>query len=1406
MNLFLQTKHIFEALCGYSPDEQRVLQVFAVASSPLSMNKLKSVLLALEWDALFITKAWLQEATENGLIDADNARFSINSTVQEYMKQQLACSGDYALVALTIARSLAHMREIQQQEHPRAQVLALYSGDVDAVRALMHIEKMPFIPCLEIPEAYKNILSTMVDWVWLKHLPDDLKFQFLYHMTHAIGEGMVYSFYLTDVRAVLEESPAILKEPTGACLLATIAIWQGDFKRAQSLLPNKMTGQGADVFALKGRLAFLQGAYEEAFELYRKSLFRKRKECGISKIGLKGEDMIFQIFAYAASKSASDTIAFIHGVRSRQHSRNDQRFITILLEWVLAVRSENKLWPDDALSDLLTFMSASPFSVLCTCLGLYWADRQPEDKQGFMDRIMDAEGYSASHQMHWLTWEFDNIPHSTALKSSISESALLRSIQMPNRDRLGLQYAQTQSKADAWVSCLVVLSPESAWERGLQALTTLTKDAVLNRESDRRLAWLFTTKRDRKGNVFLDAAEPRLQSINKSGRWGRGRKVALQRLYPSSQRQDDFPFLTEQDKHICQGIEKYEDYYSDHCELDATDALAAAGEHPLLFIHDIDTPLSVSQHHVALKVEQAHDQIHLTIDPFPDAYQEMMQNNENYGNYHVVWETAQRALVYSFTLDHLRIAQILGERGLLVPESAKQQALDSIAAIAPLLSVYSEVEGEGQHTATKVESDARLHLRLQPAADGLQVSCFVRPFGDAPLLQRPAEGGHTIFTEHEGQTLQTRRDLKKEAELARAMFACCPFIDADEGWDWQLEDPQEALETLDNLNALGDDVVLEWPEGKAIKMANRMEVGSFRVSIHQQQDWFEMEGDVQVGEEQVLGLKHLLDLVQASPGRFIRLGDHQFLSLSKALYQRLDSLQTITDHGRFHGLAAGAIEDVTDGMKVRKNRHWQAHLQKLSDAQAYQPELPSTLQAELRDYQLEGFQWMSRLTHWGAGACLADDMGLGKTVQALALILSHAESGPTLVIAPTSVCMNWETEVARFAPTLHWRNFATGNRTEMLRNAGPFDLIVCSYALLQRNAKTLTACNWQTVVLDEAQAIKNVLSKRSKAAMDLKAQVRLITTGTPIENHLGELWTLFQFINPGLLGSLEHFNRRFANPIQGDHDKEASQRLKQLIQPFILRRLKSDVLPELPSRTEITMHVELSNEEMALYEATRRLALERIEESSGDHPGARHIKILAEIMRLRRACCHPSLVMPETKIPGSKLAAFGECVEELIAGHHKALVFSQFVGHLTILRTYLDEKGICYQYLDGSTPAKKRKQAVDAFQAGNGDLFLISLKAGGAGLNLTAADYVLHMDPWWNPAVEDQASDRAHRIGQTRPVTIYRFIAKGTIEDKIVQLHQQKRALADNLLEGSDSSGKLSLQEIMKLVETSDVS
>jgi SNF2 family DNA or RNA helicase len=307
-------------------------------------------------------------------------------------------------------------------------------------------------------------------------------------------------------------------------------------------------------------------------------------------------------------------------------------------------------------------------------------------------------------------------------------------------------------------------------------------------------------------------------------------------------------------------------------------------------------------------------------------------------------------------------------------------------------------------------------------------------------------------------------------------------------------------------------------------------------------------------------------------------------------------------------------------------------------------------------------------------------------------------------------------------------------------------------------------------------------------------------TGTPIENYLDELWSLFNTINPGLLGSRDAFQKRFVTPIESGRGGNAREALRALIRPFILRRTKSAVLSELPPRTELTVEVEQPEEERAFYEALRRKALEALETLPADAAGQRRIHILAEITRLRRACCHPRLIDPETRLAGAKLAVFLDLIDELVRNRHKALVFSQFVGHLEIVRQALEQRGVRYQYLDGGTPARQREQRVSAFQGGDGELFLISLKAGGVGLNLTAADYVIHLDPWWNPAVEDQASDRAHRIGQQRPVTVYRLIVRDSIEEQIVRLHRTKRDLAADLLEGTELSGRLSAEDLLDLI------
>ena len=414
-------------------------------------------------------------------------------------------------------------------------------------------------------------------------------------------------------------------------------------------------------------------------------------------------------------------------------------------------------------------------------------------------------------------------------------------------------------------------------------------------------------------------------------------------------------------------------------------------------------------------------------------------------------------------------------------------------------------------------------------------------------------------------------------------------------------------------------------------------------------------------------------------------------------------------------------------------------------------------------------------------------MGLGKTVQVIALLLKRAAEGPSLVVAPASVCVNWVRELGTFAPSLRpvtlW-----GDRDLASESVGKGDVVVASYGLLVSRAADFEQVAWNGVVLDEAQAVKNAATQRAHVAKNLRAKFRVAATGTPVENHLGEFWSIFSFLNPRLLGSQKDFEARFTEA------GYATPLLKRLVEPFLLRRLKRTVLKELPPKTEVTLRVELEPAERAAYEACRREALASLAEKGQTE---NRISVLAALTRLRRFCCHPSLVIPD-QVRSAKLDAVLELLGDLREAGHRALVFSQFTDYLAIVREAVESRKWTYRYLDGSTPAAERAEAVDAFQRGDGDFFLISLKAGGTGLNLTAANFVLLLDPWWNPAVEDQAADRAHRIGQKDPVTVYRVVAADTVEERILDLHGEKRAVSEDLLE-SATGAPLSTERLMAL-------
>jgi SNF2 family DNA or RNA helicase len=460
---------------------------------------------------------------------------------------------------------------------------------------------------------------------------------------------------------------------------------------------------------------------------------------------------------------------------------------------------------------------------------------------------------------------------------------------------------------------------------------------------------------------------------------------------------------------------------------------------------------------------------------------------------------------------------------------------------------------------------------------------------------------------------------------------------------------------------------------------------------------------------------------------------------------------------------------------------------------------PQGLEAQLRPYQQRGYSWLDAMQGWGLGACLADDMGLGKTLQTITLLLHARELDPrlppALVVCPTSVAGNWQREIQRFAPSLramlhHGAERAGGQ--EFLSQARAHDVVITSYGLVRRDAELLAQIPWSALVVDEAQNIKNPSTRQTQAIRKLPAGFRLALTGTPVENRLSELWSILNFLNPGYLGSQEKFRKTYGLPIERYHDPDAAKRLKALVSPMILRRVKTDrsVIQDLPDKLEMKVYCPLTQEQASLYQAVVDDALGEVEkqEESGSKIGRRGA-VLAALLRLKQVCNHPALYLADAStLPGrsGKLARLGEMLEEVLSVGEQALVFTQFASMGELLKSYLQE---CFGrealLLHGGTSRDQRERMVARFQSGSHapPIFILSLKAGGVGLNLTAANHVFHFDRWWNPAVEDQATDRAFRIGQKKNVLVHTFICRGTVEEKIDELIRQKTDLARDLLE-----------------------
>ena len=863
--------------------------------------------------------------------------------------------------------------------------------------------------------------------------------------------------------------------------------------------------------------------------------------------------------------------------------------------------------------------------------------------------------------------------------------------------------------------------------------------------------------------------------------------------------------FTEADRNTIAALQK-EDCFDRYCSKLPYDALESLCGHDAVVEEDCDSsncerttfPITLTKKDVPLSAKSTSDDgLSITVEPWCMDVE---------GDYALRKDTEGRYSLYRFpkaTLAAMEVFRSYGEKGKIeIPKSgmeAMKPLLPRMAAIAPIQGELGSVGGVDME---RVNGDSTPVVRIEFTDGILSLSVRVKPLDDVDLLFLPGVGQPERMVVRNGKNAIVVRDLAAEKKSVKVLGEA---MDEFESWqesdgEWRIDSLVHALKALAVLKGMGREVRLEWRKGKPIAIA-APKPGSWNLTASDGADfWFSIGGDFKLDDGKVMSMAELITAYRGRQGEFLPFGDGEYVRLSSALLKRIEALEAA---GRLKGkslsVPAAAIP-MLDGVFAGAEENGMFSLppsmeiraEAIREAFAKDVAVPQRLKAELRPYQKDGYAWMSRLASCGLGACLADDMGLGKTVQLISLLLERSKDGASLVVAPASVCGNWRSEIARFAPTLRtvmaWDEKA--DAMDAVKSAGPGDVVIAGYGLLVARDEQFAAIDWNGVVLDEAQAIKNEHSKRAKAVKRLNSKFRVAATGTPVENRLSELWSISDFLNPGLLGSSGDFAKRFTA------DGRATPSLKRLVSPLVMRRVKREVLEDLPEKTEITVPVVLDETERAGYEACRRMALETLEAGGSEN----RISILAELTRLRRYCCHPSLVTGDGSAVSAKMEALLELLGNLRENGHRALVFSQFTDYLAIVRKAIGAQGWSHLYLDGQTPASERARLVESFQRGEGDFFLISLKAGGMGLNLTAANYVILLDPWWNPAVENQAADRVHRIGQKNPVTVYRLIASGTVEERVIELHREKKAIAEDVLDGAAATA-LTPDELMKLFQ-----
>lgn len=710
---------------------------------------------------------------------------------------------------------------------------------------------------------------------------------------------------------------------------------------------------------------------------------------------------------------------------------------------------------------------------------------------------------------------------------------------------------------------------------------------------------------------------------------------------------------------------------------------------------------------------------------------------------------------------------------------------------ASLRAVYGEAEVAGQEPGeflSVMKAGENLVIRRELGMEGQWLAALppLLPVSSMPDRNVPRDERRHDF------------GLRDESDWPRYMQQHLPrFVDS--GWQvsfsddfpWRLQDLEAAVWYGDLSDgpdrngwfSLGLGVEID---GEKISLVPLLVTALERMSLSDRQQLMQEEGPA------FLHVLHEQQVLKAPTARL-----RPLLEVLMNMFGRVDQARPISKNGdlRLHQLEAARLAATTDvpwknGADLRELG---AKLENFSGLDVVP--VPAAFKAQLRPYQQSGLDWLQFLCSHQFGGVLADDMGLGKTIQTLAHIAVEKEQGrlqkPALIVCPKSLLPNWRAEAARFAPGLRVLCIVGTQRDALLAQMHEHDLVITTYPLLARDMDTLIKQKFSMCVCDEAQQLKNHKTQMAHAVRHINAGQRLALTGTPMENHLGELWSLFDWLQPGYLGNDAEFRRHFRHPVEKNGDRQAAQRLSRRIKPFMLRRTKQDVATELPPKTEILQTVEVVGAQRDLYETVRATMDKKVREVIAKKGLARSsIEILEALLKLRQVCCDPRLLGETGSKAGSaKLALLLDLLPEMIEDGRRILLFSQFTSMLALIEVALKARGIDYVKLTGQT--RDREAPVTRFQQGEVPLFLISLKAGGSGLNLTAADTVIHYDPWWNPAVEQQATDRAHRIGQDKPVFVYKLICEGTLEERMLALQARKAALAQSVYDGAGTAGGL---------------